>query len=139
VIDAFALKQEIAVLLNGLVGRYKDEGWEEDAIAVLPDPDYGYDFPNNGTVTEGMEVVILRPYPKVSSLFGGRQMQYRWQIVLKQWDSQSSLLDAVEALVGGLESHMLTSPVLVPPDPGRGIIEQVRFEIFEWEFQALVV
>lgn len=134
-IEVIALRQSIQALLAGLVGTYTHgDGYVEDAIAVLADPTYGYDYPNNGCVTKGIECVVLRPFPKLIPLLGGASMkEYRWAIALKQWDARGNLLEATEALVNGLP-YLVGSPVWVPPDANRGIIEQVRLEVIEWDF-----
>jgi len=130
------LRTQILSLLSGIIGTYRySDGYTESAIAVLPDPNVGWDFPGNGTVTDGIEVIITRPYPGAVPLYGGRMKPLRWGITLKQWDSQQGLLEATEALVDGLD-YLMTSPKLVPPNAALGIIEQVTFQILEYQFLA---
>lgn len=140
-IDFLTLKSQIVSLLAGHIGTYKfKEGDTERAIAVLPDPDHGYNYPNNGTETTGIEVVVIRPMPKITHFLGGDvQKEYRTAITLKQWNADSSLLEATEALVNGLvgQNYLITSPKWVPPNPAMGIIEQVFMELVEYEFQEL--
>ena len=138
-IDAIALKTEISILLTGLLGTYTfSDGYVEPAIAVIPDNTTGYNYPDNGTVTTGMEVVIVRPIPTVENLLGGDRLKsYRWDIVLKQWSDTTSLLDATEALVNGL-SHSIAKVSSTPPNGALGIIAQVRIELSEYVYQEVV-
>lgn len=133
-IECTQLRSQILTLLDGIVGTYRySDGYTEPAIAVLPDINAGWNYPNGGTVTTGIECIITRPYPSVVPLIGGKMKPLRWAITLKQWNAQDSLLEATEALVDGLD-YLMTSPKLVPPSPALGIIEQVKFEILEYEF-----
>lgn len=137
-IDALALRTSIVEILGGLIGTYTfTDQSTGDAIAVLPDPSYGFSYPNGGTETTGIEVVVIKPVPKITHLLGGDlQKEYRTAITLKQWNPSSSLLEATEKLVDGLSAFLLTSPKWVPPNPAMGIIEQVFVELVEYEFQS---
>lgn len=133
------LRSQIVSLMEGLIGTYEHtDGYIEPAIAVLPDSESGWNYPSTGTVATGIEVVITRPYPGAIPLLNNERMKpLRWGITLKQWDSSKSLLDATTALVDGLAYHHMTLPRLVPPNAALGIIEQVTFELIEWEFQEI--
>lgn len=137
-IDCLTLRYQLVSLLAGLLGQYHfSDGTTGDAIAILPDDAEGFNYPGNGTETEGIECVVIRPYPTINSLLGGDRIKpYRWQVTLKQWNPNGSLLDAVERLVNNLD-YSITSPSWVPPNAALGIIEQVRFEVLEFEFQKV--
>lgn len=136
-ITPIELRSQFLTLLSGFVGSYKfSDGSIQSAIAILPDEDYGWDFPNNGTVTTGIECVIIRPTPSINELIGGRQKKYEWAVTLKQWNASNNLLAATEVLVNGLD-YLLTTPRTVPPNPALGNIETCKFELIEYTFQAI--
>lgn len=136
-ITPIELRSQFLTLLSQLIGSYKfSDGHCQSAIAILPDEDYGWDFPNNGTVTTGIECVIIRPSPSITELIGGRQKKYEWAVTLKQWDASNNLLAATEALVKNLD-YLLTTPRTVPPNPALGNIETVKFELCEYIYQRI--
>lgn len=137
-IDCLTLRSQFTSLLAGLLGEYHfSDGTTGEAIAVLPDDTLGYNYPGNGTDTEGIECVIVRPYPTIQHLLGGdRTLSYKWQITLKQWNSNGSLLEAANRVVAGLD-YCMSSPAWVPPNANLGIIEQVSFQLVEYEFQKV--
>lgn len=136
-ITPLELRSQFLAILTGIIGTYKfSDGRIEDAIAILPDEDHGWDFPNNGTDVVGIECVIVRPSPSITQLLGGIQKKYEWACTLKQWDASNNLLAATEALVNGLD-YLLTSPRPVPPNPALGNIETCKFEIQEYIYQAI--
>ena len=61
--------------------------------------------------------------------------ELRWGITLKQWNQNGNLLQATNRLVIGLRDYLVTPPQQLPPDDSLGILEQVRFEIVEYEYQ----
>lgn len=130
-IVALELRSQFLTILNGLIGTYRfSDRSTQPALAILPDSNHGWGFPNNGTVTTGIECLIIRPYPGAISLLGGRHKPMSWNIELKQWDATKNLIEATERLVNKID-YQITSPRLVPPNPGLGIIEQVKFSIIE--------
>lgn len=136
-ITPIELRTSFLNLLSGIIGTYKfSDGATQSAIAILPDEDYGWDFPNNGTVTTGIECIIIRPSPSIKELIGGRQKKYEWAVTLKQWDASNNLLAATEMLVNKLD-YLLTTPRTVPPNPALGNIETCKFEIVAYEYQAI--
>ncbi|MCC5640638.1 hypothetical protein LC593_33365 [Nostoc sp. CHAB 5844] len=104
------------------------------AIATLPDPNLGYQYPPNGTKTTGLEVVIKRPYPEGESNIGGdRTLSYTWEIHLKQWDTQGSLIEAIGLLSGDLPGDYLIERVsFMPPSEKLLTVEQCKIFIQEW-------
>ena len=130
------LRDSILQLLDGMIGTYLySDGYSESAIAIIPDQNHGYEVPGNGTRTEGIEVIIVRPVPQVSHFLTGRQLKSQWNIVLKQWDASQSLIEAATILVEKLD-YLLTSPKLVPPNNALGIIEQCSFTVIDYEYQS---
>lgn len=135
-IDCTQLRSQILTLLADIIGTYRySDGYEEAAIAVIPDEDRGFDVPGNGTRSQGIEIIISRPVPEVKHfLAGGKQLTYRWIITLKQWDASKSLIEATQILIDNLD-YLITSPKLVPPNAALGIIEQMTMQIVEHDFQ----
>ena len=83
-----------------------------NAIACLPDPDKGWNYPENGTKVSGLEVVIKQLYPDVSANLGGdRTFTNAWEIHLKQWDTNKSLVEVIGLLSGDLPSCYLIERV----------------------------
>jgi len=137
-ITPIEIRNQFLSLLGSVIGQYKfTDGRIQSAIALLPDENHGWDFPNNGTVTAGIEAVIIRPYPGVTELIGGRQKKYEWAVTLKQWDASNNLLAATEQLVNNL-TYLLTTPRTIPPNAALGNIETVKFEIIEYVYQPIV-
>lgn len=133
-ISVTTLRSQVLTLLTGLIGTYSySNGDTAPALAVLPDPNKGWNYPLSDCVTTGIEVVITQPYPSVTPAYGGKVKPLRWDITLKQWNGDGSLLEAVAALIDGLD-YLLSPLRLVPPNPNLGIIEQASFQILEWDF-----
>lgn len=134
-ITPLEVRSQFLTLLDGLIGSYRfSDGRIETAIAILPDEDHGWDL-NNKTTT-GIECVIIRPYPSIRELIGGREKKYEWSITLKQWDASNNLLAATEKLVNNLP-YLLTTPRTVPPNPALGNIESCKFKFVEYEYQPI--
>jgi hypothetical protein len=58
-IDILILRNDVFAILENLLGTYTfPDGSSTKAIACLPDPDKGWNYPENGTKTSGLEVVI---------------------------------------------------------------------------------
>lgn len=129
------LRDSILELLDGMIGTYRySDGFIEQAIAIIPDQNHGYDIPGNGTRTEGIEVIIQRPVPQINHYLCGKQLIHRWNVVLKQWDPSKSLIEPVTILMQELD-YLISSPKLVPPNAALGIIEQCSFTIADYEYQ----
>lgn len=137
-LEPLILREQLLALLVDHLGTYTfSDGFQDVAIAVFPNPESGYEYPLPGTKTDGLEVIIVRPVPEITPLLGaGIVKTYRWEIILKQWDSSKDLMLAIEALFDGLP-HLVKSPVHAPPNASLGIIEQAKFEIVEYEYQEI--
>ncbi len=137
-IAAIDLRDECLSLLQGQLGTYTfEDGSVVDAIAIIPDPDLGYDYPRAGTHPSGVELIIQIPYPDAKPLLGlGINKPRTWQIYLKQWDNTKNLIDATNTLINGLP-YLLTKIVPVPPNENLGTIEQVRIELMDYEFASV--
>jgi len=111
------LRAKITTLLGASLGTYQIKVGRNvsqmSAIADLPDPKYGYNFPPAGTTINGLEVVIepllsddLQLY--ISNEYG---TAYGSKITLKQWDGSLTTRDAIEKLKA-LPSLRKISPVM---------------------------
>lgn len=137
-LDALTLRSQVVQILDGQLGTYAFPCGDSDvSVAVLPDPELGAEYPPQGTKTEGIEVVISIPSPGYAPRLGRSLVKpYRWGLLLKQWNENGNLLEATETLVAGLD-YLLSAPIPVPRNDLLGIVEQVKVEILEFDFQAL--
>ncbi|WP_414755578.1 hypothetical protein [Anabaena sp. CCY 9910] len=134
-IDALILRNDVFAILEDLLGTYTFDGGSTDkAIASLPDPDSGWNYPPQGTKVSGLEVVIKSPYPETKSNLGGdRTHSYTWEIHLKQWDTRSTLEGAIFLLTNELPASYLIERVSkIPPNNQLLTVEQCKIFIKEW-------
>jgi hypothetical protein len=139
-INAFILRYELLAMLQKSLGIYLfSDGSRSGAIAVLPDPDNGWNYPPQGTKVSGLEVIIKLPYPDLEANLGGdRAFEYSWEIHLKQWDSNKSLLEIIELLLTSLPSEYLLSGVTYIPVSDKLLaIEQCKFYLKEWAISVV--
>jgi hypothetical protein len=144
-IDALNLRKDILEILSNEIGIYTfpDES-TDTAIAVLPDPDIGWQYPEQGTTVEGLEVIIKQPYPETSSNLGSdRTNTYCWEIHLKQWDTQKNLKTAIELLINNLHpsdypiKRASLMPKLSAPEGDKLLmVEQCKIFIEEYEIRS---
>lgn len=100
-----------------------------DAVAFLPDPTYGYDFPPKEAQVTKIELVIIEPEIKNQVCFGGDNIIQRipYKICLKQWQNVDTdtgkmsnpdkLHEAMQELFEQL--NLLGYEVETPIYPGR--------------------
>ena len=135
-INARQLRDDLLGILESLIGTYTfSNGSIVPAIAVLPDSSRGYDYPEYGTRTSGIEVVIEKPYGEIQSVAigGGVAVRYEWMICLKQWDNNASLFEASQALLDQLPCKYLVSKVVRIPENNRlDSIEQYKIMLKDW-------
>ncbi|MBD2437336.1 hypothetical protein [Nostoc sp. FACHB-110] len=134
-IDPINFRNDILAILGNKLGNYTfPDGGTTTAIATLPDPDLGYQYPPHGTKTSGLEVVIKRPYPEAEGNLGGdRTLSYTWEVHLKQWDTQDSLIEAIGLLSGDLPGDYSIERVsFMPPSEKLLTVEQCKIFIQEW-------
>lgn len=135
-IDILILRNDVFAILKGLLGTYTfpNNGGTAPSIACLPDPDKGWNYPENGTKISGLEVVIKQPYPEVQGNLGGdRTNTYAWEIHLKQWDTNKSLVEVIGLLSGDLPSCYLIERVSPMPATEKLLtVEQCKLFIKEW-------
>ena len=113
------LRQAILEALASVIGTYHfPRGGSAKALSILPDPDYGYDYPPSGTRIEGLEVVVLpaTDASAVPMLRGKRRWQTSTQIFLKQWDSKNDTVAATELIVPILGNNVKIGPRVLPLD-----------------------
>ncbi|WP_445634511.1 DUF3168 domain-containing protein [Nostoc sp. DSM 114161] len=134
-IEALTLRNDILAILANKLGTYTfpNNGGTTKAIACLPDPDKGWNYPENGTKVSGLEVVIKQPYPDVESNLGGdRTFVNSWEIHLKQWDTNQSLVEIIGLLSGELPSDYLIERVSPMPISDKLLtVEQCKIFIRE--------
>ncbi|WP_375495924.1 hypothetical protein [uncultured Nostoc sp.] len=134
-IKALILRNDILAIISNQIGTYTfTDRTTAQAIACLPDPDKGWNYPENGTKVSGLEVVIKQPYPDVSANIGGdRTFTNLWEIHLKQWDTNQSLVDVIGLLSGELLADYLIERVSpIPASDKLLTVEQCKLFIKEW-------
>ena len=112
---SLSLKATISTVLSELLGTYTFKNKSQaPAIALLRG--MNEPFPPSGTITEGLEAVLLYPMGYPEQMIGGATIQLEWQIFLKQWDGNGTTAIAqiklVEALnyEEGIVKRAFTSP-----------------------------
>lgn len=133
-IDPLTLKDDIFAIVSPYLGTYTfpdtDTG---SAITIVPDPDYGWNYPEQGTKVSGLEVVIKQPYPDVSPNLGGdRTKEYVWEVHLKQWDTSKDLRTVIELLTNSLSGYLVARVSYMPPSDKLLTVEQAKVFIKEW-------
>ncbi|MFK0731390.1 MAG: hypothetical protein ACFKPT_02735 [Gloeotrichia echinulata GP01] len=134
-IDILILRNDVLAIVENLLGNYTlSDGSSTQAIACLPDPDKGWNYPENGTKVSGLEVIIKQPYPDVEANIGGdRTFTNLWEIHLKQWDTNQSLVDVIGLLSGELPADYLIERVSPMPASDKLLtVEQCKLFIKEW-------
>lgn len=139
-IDILNLRNDVFAVVKDLLGTYiLPDGSKIEAIACLPDPDRGWNYPENGTKVSGLEVVIKQPYPDVEGNIGGdRTFTNNWEIHLKQWDTNKSLVEVIGLLSGDLPADYLIERVSQMPASDKLLtVEQCKIFIKDWEVKSL--
>jgi hypothetical protein len=133
-INPLILKDDILILLKSLIGMYTFPGGDTcRAIAILPDPDSGWLYPEQGTKVTGLEVIIKQPYPEASPNIGGdRTNSYTWEIHLKQWDTTQTTREALEILTSELPQYRIERVSIMPASDKLLTVEQCKIFITEW-------
>jgi hypothetical protein len=124
------LRQKITSVLDDLIGEYEFvNGRCVKAIAVIPDSNYGYDYPPTGTKTKGLEVVIWSEGKlDIRPIIRGTYVANFTQIILKQWDAKKTTVEATNRLIAGLNGILEVRPRVMPV-PGLNMIETQVFFI----------
>ncbi len=141
-IDIVILRNDIETALEGLIGEYNfpDNGIDI-AIACLPDPDVGWNYPPYGTKVAGtgIEVVIKRHYPDFTPLIGKERLHSSaWEVCVKQWDTDGSLQDVIEKLKNLPSTYKIDRTSLIPSNNQLLIIEQYKLFLNEWEVSTVL-
>lgn len=134
-IDILILRNDVLAILANKLGDYRfPDGTTDKAIACLPDPDKGWNYPENGTKVSGLEVVIKQPYPDVSANIGGdRTFTNLWEIHLKQWDTNQSLVEVINLLGCELPDYYLMKRVSPMPASEKLLtVEQCKIFLEDW-------
>ena len=137
-ISPLELRNQLAGLLASQLGQYTIEGGKTaPAIAVLPDPEVGYNYPPAGTVVTGVELVIMCPINGYQPLMGnGGIASAVWELRLSRRDTNGSLRDIINALVPQLQNlpnhAKISQPIVIPPNDAKGVVEQVIIRLTEY-------
>ena len=132
-----SLRSLIFRTIGSQIGSYRlpDSEGVTPAIAVLPDPDLGYNYPPTGTITTGLEIRIRTPLHMIEPLLGNVPMvSPRWEIRLLQRDVNGSAIATANALLPVLSRELdceVSNPVLIPPNPEKDIPEQIVINLVE--------
>ncbi|MEH1808426.1 hypothetical protein [Nostoc sp.] len=138
-IDILILRADVLAILEDLLGTYTfPDRSTSPALACLPDPEKGWNYPENGTKTSGLEVVIKQPYPDVEANIGGdRTFTNTWEIHLKQWDTQGSLVEVINKLGCELPAQYFIERVSQMPSSDKLLtVEQCKIFITDWALTA---
>lgn len=138
-IDILILRADVLAILVDFLGTYTfPDSSTSPALACLPDPDKGWNYPENGTKTSGLEVVIKQPYPDVEANIGGdRTFTNTWEIHLKQWDTQGSLVEVINKLGCDLPAQYFIERVSQMPASDKLLtVEQCKLFITDWALTA---
>lgn len=138
-IDILILRADVLAILVDLLGTYTfPDRTTAPSIACLPDPEKGWNYPENGTKTSGLEVVIKQPYPDVEANIGGdRTFTNSWEIHLKQWNTNQSLLSAIAKLTNELPAQYLIERVSQMPASDKLLtVEQCKIYLIDWAVVA---
>lgn len=139
------LRNHVDTILSnaGYLGVYQwNDGTTTKAIAVLPDDNYGLDYPPQEVTVNKIEAVIIKPQYQNKQLLGGDiHRKQRFQIFLKQWETRDGigilvdpprLREATQELYEEL-AHLLfdlTSPSYIPRNEKMGTIESSTFDVY---------
>lgn len=133
------IRADVEQWLAGHVGMYlfanNGGSTTAPAIAILPDPTYGWEYPPEDTRISGLEVVI-EEVPIASTPLLNKEAHERqdWRIFLKCWDSNGKLNRATQALVRGLtrsDDYLYSSPVPIPPNERLGMVPIITLVVSE--------
>ena len=132
------IRQTIQNGLTDYLGTYHfATGETVPAIAVLKS--YDQEYPPPGTSTQGIEVILMFPQIKPSTVLGGHDLTLIWYLFLKQWDFDESTAMAVQSLVSALnELNFLKVENIFtnPSNRGKNQPETVRVELSTYRFVA---
>lgn len=127
----------VIATIGSLVGSYHlpDRQGITPAIAVVPDPELGYNYPPLGTAIDGLEVRIRVPLVGLQPLLGNQPMRSpKWEIRLLQRDYNRSAIQAASELIGKLSTDLdcqVSAPQLIPPNQEKDIPEQIVISLLE--------
>lgn len=136
-IDPVKLQADIIKIIGDSIGQYLLPGLSgtvKQAIAILPDSEYGWQYPPNGTKATGLEVLIKLPYAEVEPLIGGdRTKTYTYEIHIKQWDDRKTVREALDKLTSELPNiYLIERVAIIPASEKLLTIDQCKFFVTEW-------
>lgn len=127
--------------IGAQLGNYisNGNGATVKAIAILPDIEYGFDYPPEAWNAEGIEVVIVETFPKHENLLNRQAIEYeKWNVFLKNWEtsqdepSGDALLQQLGrtlALAFTREGILFTNSDVIPGNEEMNIRPQIKFEL----------
>ena len=70
------------------VGNYISNGTSIKAYALLPDIEYGFDYPPEQWDAEGIEIVIREVFPTYTTMLNRQACEEsKWEVYLKNWET----------------------------------------------------
>ncbi|MDJ0723727.1 MAG: hypothetical protein QNJ38_01285 [Prochloraceae cyanobacterium] len=85
-----SIYQNLVSWLGADIGTYQENGISNNsipAIAILPDPNFGYDYPPDSYRAIGIEIVVRETMPKHTPLLNQQAIEEEiWEIYLKNWE-----------------------------------------------------
>lgn len=105
------------------------------AICVLPDKNLGFDYPPLGTITKGIECVLVGPKISHKRYFDGYLQKARIDIYLKDFGNGANLLNLTEEIFGCVFSlrYLQSDPVYIQGNKAANIIPQSQFSVYVME------
>lgn len=132
------LLSTISTMLSAQLGTYDlGNGQTKPAIAVLPDPDYGMNYPPPGvSVTgTGLEVVLVLPRLAAEMALGGVTSRSDWMIYVNAHRKGTVPLDAAMALFPVIPE--ILQVFSIPANEATGSPESVRLTVSDYTHIAL--
>lgn len=138
--ETISLRSLFLDALGANLGRYffPNRPTPVPAIAVIPDKVYGNDYPPEGTVISGIEVLIIKPFPSaIERLSFDSYRPYKWDIQVRQWDGNGDIRLCAELMINALQENQykFTNPVYVAPDLETGILPSCRIGVIKRYFR----
>lgn len=137
-IDKTVLITDVRTILTGKVGVYLfPDSTVVPAISLLPDAEYGYDYPPTDVGRGGIECVVVEPDAVISNASNRHELSIafnaRWRVYLKQWDTTFDLVDAAETLTFGLvqRKYQVDSWRTTRASEELGLIRTIDFDILD--------
>ncbi len=136
-INRTQLVNDFRTILAGKIGSYSfpqpvGAPLVQDAIALLPVAQYGFNYPPEKVTITGIEVVINDATIEYNTRFNQHTAAFgTWKVYVKQWDTEQVLSDVLDELTFelGQLGYRLTNFIEQEAEEGLGLIRTIRFDI----------